>query len=51
VERGELDGPLTGAWEAVRRPGDGGEGVGSWNSGVESSWAQRVENGDSDECG
>jgi hypothetical protein len=27
VERGEPDGLLTGAWEAVRRPGDGGEGA------------------------
>jgi hypothetical protein len=28
VERGEPNGPLTGAWEAVRRPGNGGEGGG-----------------------
>jgi hypothetical protein len=41
VERGELDGPLTGAWEAVRRPGDGG----GWNSGAEHARARRVENG------
>jgi hypothetical protein len=32
VERGEPDDPLTGAWEAERRSGDGGEGGGSQNS-------------------
>jgi hypothetical protein len=32
VERGEPDGPLTRAWEAVRRPGDGGQGDGGQNS-------------------
>jgi hypothetical protein len=51
VERGEPDGPLIGAWEAVRRPGDGGEGGGGQNSGAERSWAQRLGNGGGDECG
>jgi hypothetical protein len=51
VEREEPDGPLTGAWEAVRRPGDGGEGGGGRNFGVECARAQRVGNGGKDECG
>jgi hypothetical protein len=51
VERGEPDGPLTGAWEAVRRPGDGGEGGGGWISGAECAQASRVRNGGGDECG
>jgi hypothetical protein len=51
VERGEPDGPLTGAWEAVRRPEDGGEGGGSQNSSAEHAWAQRVGNGGGDDCG
>jgi hypothetical protein len=38
----EPDGPLTGAWEAERRPGDGGEGSGGQNSGAERARAQRV---------
>jgi hypothetical protein len=42
VERGELDGPLTGAWEAVRWPGNGGEDGGSRKTGAEHAWAQRV---------
>jgi hypothetical protein len=45
VERGEPDGPLTGAWEVARRPGDGGEGGGGRNSGAEHALAQRVGNG------
>jgi hypothetical protein len=51
VEREEPDGPLTGAWEAVRRPGDGGEGGGGRNFGAECARAQRVGNGGRDECG
>jgi hypothetical protein len=51
VERGKPDGPLTGAWEAVRRLSDGGEGDGGWNSGAERAQAQRVGNGGGDECG
>jgi hypothetical protein len=51
VESREPDGPLTGAWEAVRRRGDGGEGGGGWNSGAERARAWRVENGGGDECG
>jgi hypothetical protein len=52
VERGEPDGPLTGAWEAVRWPSNGGEGGGGWNSGVERARARRVANGrGGDECG
>jgi hypothetical protein len=51
VERGEPDGPLTGAWEAVRRPGDDGEGGGGQNSVAEHARAQRVGNGGGDECG
>jgi hypothetical protein len=39
------DGPLTGAWEAVRQPGDGGEGGGGRNFGTEHARAQRVGNG------
>jgi hypothetical protein len=50
VERGESDGPLTEAWEAVRRSGDGGEGGGGQNSGAEHAWAHRVGNGGGDEC-
>jgi hypothetical protein len=45
VERGEPDGPLTGAWEVVRRPGDGGDGYGGRNSGAECARARRVGNG------
>jgi hypothetical protein len=45
VECGEPNGPLTGAWEAVRQPGDGGEGGGDQNSGAERARAQRVGNG------
>jgi hypothetical protein len=41
VERGEPDGPLIGAWEAVRRLGDSGGGGSHW----------RVGNGGGDECG
>jgi hypothetical protein len=51
VERGEPDGPLTRAWEAVRQPGDGVEGSGDRNSGVERARARRVGNGGGDECG
>jgi hypothetical protein len=51
VERWELDGLLTGAWEAVRRPGDGDEGCGRRNSGAEHAQARRVGNGAGDECG
>jgi hypothetical protein len=51
VERGEPDGPLTGAWEAVRRSGDGGEGGGGRNSGAERARAWRVGNGGEDGCG
>jgi hypothetical protein len=46
VECGEPDGPLTGAWEVVRRPGGGGQ-----NSGAECTQARRVGNGGGDECG
>jgi hypothetical protein len=45
VKCGEPDGPLIGAWEVARRPGDGGEGGGSRNSGAECARAQRVGNG------
>jgi hypothetical protein len=51
VERGEPDGPLTGAWEAVRRPGDGGEGGGGRNFSAERTRARRVGNRGGDECG
>jgi hypothetical protein len=51
VERGEPDGPLTRAWEAVRQLGDSGEGGGGRNSGAERARAQRVRNGGGDECG
>jgi hypothetical protein len=51
VERGEPDDPLTVAWEAVRRPGDGGEGGGGRNSSAEHAQARRVVNGGGDECG
>jgi hypothetical protein len=51
VERGEPDGPLTGAWEVVRRPGDGGEGSGDRNSDAEHAQARRVGNVGWDECG
>jgi hypothetical protein len=44
LELGEPDGPLTGAWEAVRRPGDSGEGGGGQNSGVERARSQREGN-------
>jgi hypothetical protein len=44
VERGEPGGPLTGAWEAVRWPGDDGKGGGSRNSGAEHAQARRVGN-------
>jgi hypothetical protein len=44
VECGQPDGPLTGAWEVVRRPGDGGEGGGGQNSVVEHARARRVGN-------
>jgi hypothetical protein len=50
VERGEPDGPLMGAWEAVRRPGDSGEGGGGRNSGAEHARPRRVGNGGVDEC-
>jgi hypothetical protein len=50
VERGEPDGPLTGAWEAVRRSSDDGEGGGGRNSGAEHARAWRVGNGGGDEC-
>jgi hypothetical protein len=57
VERGEPDGPLTRASEAVRRPGDGGEGgggavgtsvwstlgLGEWEMGVRMSAVRRDE--------
>jgi hypothetical protein len=42
----EPDGPLTGAWEAVRRPDDGGEDGSGRNFGAESTWAQRVRRGE-----
>jgi hypothetical protein len=45
VERGEPDDPLTGAWEVVKQPGDGGEGGGGRNSDAERALYQRVENG------
>jgi hypothetical protein len=45
VERGEPNGPLTRAWEAVRRSGNGGEGGGDRNSGAERARSQRVGNG------
>jgi hypothetical protein len=45
VERGQPDGPLTGAWEVMIRPGDGGEGGSGRNSDVEHSQARRVGNG------
>jgi hypothetical protein len=51
VECGEPDGPLTGAWEAVRWPSDGGEGGSGRNSDAERAQAQRVGNGGEDECG
>jgi hypothetical protein len=51
VERGEPDGPLTRAWEAVRWSGDGGEGGGGRDSGAERARARRVGNERSDECG
>jgi hypothetical protein len=51
VGRGEPDCLLTGAWEAVRWSGDGGEGGGSQNSDVGHAQAQRVGNGGGDECG
>jgi hypothetical protein len=51
VECREPDGPLTGAWEAVRRPGDSGEGGSGRNSGAERARARRVGNGWWDECG
>jgi hypothetical protein len=44
VERRETDGPLTGAWEVVRRPSDGGEGGGGQNFSAEHARAQRVGN-------
>jgi hypothetical protein len=40
VGRGELSGALIGARDAVRRPGDGGEGGGSRNSGAEHARAR-----------
>jgi hypothetical protein len=51
VEHGEPDSPLTRAWEAVRRLGDGGEGGGGRIFGAERAQAQRVGNGGGDECG
>jgi hypothetical protein len=51
VGRGELGGPLTGAREAVRRPGDGCEGGGGRNSSAERAQAQGAGNGGGDECG
>jgi hypothetical protein len=51
VERGEPDDPLTGAWEAVRRPGDSSVGGGGRNSGAERAQAWRVGNWGGDECG
>jgi hypothetical protein len=51
VERGEPNGPLTGAWEAVRRPGNGGEGGGG-RTPVQSTLGLREwEMGGGDECG
>jgi hypothetical protein len=46
VGRGEPNCPLTGASEAVRRPGYGGEGGGGRNSGAGHAQAQRVGNGE-----
>jgi hypothetical protein len=43
VGHGELSGPLTGAQEAVRWPGDSGEGLGGWNSGAERARARGVD--------
>jgi hypothetical protein len=40
VGHGELGGPLTGAQETVRRPGDGGEGGSGRNSGAERARAR-----------
>jgi hypothetical protein len=40
VGRGELGGALTGAREAVRRPGDGGEGGGGRSSDAEHARAR-----------
>jgi hypothetical protein len=51
VGRGEPNYPLTRAWEAVRRPGDGGEGGGGQNSSVWRAQARRVGNGCRDDCG
>jgi hypothetical protein len=51
VGRGEQNYPLTRAWEAVRRPGDGGEGGGGQNSSVWRAQARRVGNGCRDDCG
>jgi hypothetical protein len=45
------DCPLTGAWEAVRRPSDDGEGGGGQNSSAGRAQARRVGNGSGDECG
>jgi hypothetical protein len=50
VERREPDGPLNGAWEAERRPGNGGEGGGGQNSSAERAQAQRMGNGGGDQC-
>jgi hypothetical protein len=46
VERGEPDGPLTGAWDVVRWPGSSGR-----NISVERTRDRRVANGGGDECG
>jgi hypothetical protein len=46
VGRGEPNCPLTGASEAVRRPGYGGEGGGGRNSSAGHAQAQRVGNGE-----
>jgi hypothetical protein len=51
VGRKELGGPLTGAREAVRRPGDSGEGGGGQNSDAEHAEAREWGNGGEDECG
>jgi hypothetical protein len=57
ARHGELGGPLTGAREAVRRLGDGGDGGGGRNFGAEraprpfiGSEGERG-NGGGDECG
>jgi hypothetical protein len=51
VGRKELGCPLTGAREAVRRPGDSGKGGGGQNSDAEHAEAREWGNGGEDECG